>query len=760
MQQRIDRLESLVLSLMANEDSSSGSSSMVEQLPSRKLATNGNGTILAGKTDEIHMPDEESAEGSGSDSDDTDEVIQNFGIMKVDNQDKKTHYFGEGHWATILHDIAEVRNYFQTQNTHIKECMGQIEQTTKSLNIDPGPSLFLGTSQPPPRSEILSKLPDKKRTDVLINHFLNSHDPAIHIFHEPVFLRQYQAHWADPSQTSVVWLGMLFAILRISLLSYVLDGNEPAEFAGESLALSHTCRSAVAECLTLADCNKHQCLIETTIFHLHAEYSSKRDSDASIWVLVAMILRLAMCMGYHRDSKVFPNLTPFEGEMRRRVWAFLRQADILFSFQMSLPGMIRIGDSDTELPRNIHDEDFDESTTTLPPARPASEKTSISYLITKTRLAFGFCRVVRAGVVRAVNDAKIAELAEDTHEIDKGLREIYESVPEHFKPRPVEEQNSVTAQDRLMQNRLVAMYHKSQCVLQQRFLQCGHRAKKYEYNRQTCLRSAMALMEFQSILHHETQDGGRLAHQKSWFSSLTTHDFLLAATIIARGLYQQQQGSRSSPSNTMMDFRSESGDEHAEAANGAKGTTSPHEECCPSPKELLTALANSRDIWAAHRNESTDAFKAFELLNVSYSQLSRGCHQQRQDTSGGFGHDFSGTAGPNDSQAKENQNAAISLGLLSDGDKNYGRNSVADLSNATTEVARSTVDPSPNNESFSQPYATLMQHANGLMFQDPSVITDADPLLDIFEAGGMDNMAGVMNLDWVRLIASLVQIFL
>src|SRR5207247_2384411 len=90
--------------------------------------------------------------------------------------------------------------------------------------------------------------------------------------------------------------------------------------------------------------------------------------------------------------------------------------------------------SDSELPRNIYDDEFDEDSTSLPPARPASEATPISYMIAKGKLSFGFGRVLEE--INGVNKKGYEEILK----IDKGLREVYESIPEHLKLRPMSEQ--------------------------------------------------------------------------------------------------------------------------------------------------------------------------------------------------------------------------------------------------------------------------------------------------------------------------------
>jgi len=305
----------------------------------------------------------------------TDGVTKSLGILRVDHERQKTFYVGEAHWVALIHEISEVKNHFANHKKEFEAQMEKIAQTKARIDVDAGAgsSVLFGATVPPPRSEILSQLPNRYMSDILVNRYFNSYDPATHILHSFAFQRQYEAHWQDPSKTSIVWIGMLFAIMRLAMLSFVREGDEPMEFRGKCQDMAATFRAQMAHCLITADYTKpHGFMVETLILYLHAEHSSNRDTEASVWVLIGIIVRLAMRMGYHRDSKFFPELTPFEGEMRRRVWSFVRTGDLLFSFQMALPPMVRLGDSDTDLPRNIYDHEFDETSTTLPPPRPTT----------------------------------------------------------------------------------------------------------------------------------------------------------------------------------------------------------------------------------------------------------------------------------------------------------------------------------------------------------------------------------------------------
>jgi hypothetical protein len=118
--------------------------------------------------------------------------------------------------------------------------------------------------------------------------------------------------------------------------------------------------------------------------------------------------------------------------MRRRTWTYIRQADILISFQMGLPSMIELPpqrEDQTSLPRNIYDdEEFGEDCAAPPAALPDNEPTLISFLIAKAKLAFGFARALKE-----INKAGEYIRQEKILEIDRDLRNIYKNVPEHYK---------------------------------------------------------------------------------------------------------------------------------------------------------------------------------------------------------------------------------------------------------------------------------------------------------------------------------------
>ncbi|KAI9374394.1 fungal-specific transcription factor domain-containing protein [Aspergillus egyptiacus] len=616
MQNRIDRLESLVLSLMTNGSQSQGPAAAMAAISGAGSST-GSGQHIP----DLDVYDEEAPIQEESE---TEQVTKSFGIMKVDNN--KSYYISDAHWASVLSEISEVRNYF---NTHKKQYEEQAEKlkATKLPTDVPGSTLLFGAMKPTSRAEIMSSLPSKFISDMLIARYFNCYDPATHFLHGPTFQAQYNKHWEDPSQTCIVWIGMLFAMMRLSMLSYYREGDEPPQYQGKSIDMAGTFRNLVAMCLALADYTKpYPYLIECLAFHLHGDYCQTKEADISVWVLSGVIVRLAMRMGYHRDSKAFSNIiTPFQGEMRRRVWAFVRQADLLFSCQVGLPSMIRLEDSDTELPRNLYDDDFDENCKELPPSRPPSEATPLSYLITKARLVYVLGQAVElTSSLQNTSYDKVMEL-------DSELRRARDMIPDHLLVRPFEE----STQDPLIlimsRFSVMSLYHRAQCILHRKYFVLARENPRFTQSRKTCIDSAMELLRFQAMLHVETRSSGRLQSRQNRVTTLSSSDFLLAATILCLELYHEfklPNASRLSRDTFVWG---------GERRN-----------------EILAAVRRSKEIWDELRDETMEAWKACCALGVMLGSLQSVGHEGTPVTS---------AFEPQD----EKQSAAMTLELLSSG---------------------------------------------------------------------------------------------
>ncbi|KAK5987658.1 Fusarisetin A cluster transcription factor fsa6-like protein [Cladobotryum mycophilum] len=585
MQNRIDRLEGLVLSLMhggANIDPASAAAAGRDMSGSHSVADSGSSAKVG--RDDGHMVEDE--------SDDDDGLAASLGVLKVDVNKGKSMYMGQAHWHTILADISEVKNYFMSHKKELETSYERV-RSSKPQTAREGPTLLLG-ALPASEIELRAELPPKSSILTLCSRYFNSMDNAVSIIHGPTFFNQLKKHWEDPSKTSIMWLGMLYSILCLAMLSYHKVGDEPPEWRGRTLELASEYRLRTVQCLIKADYTKPvEYTVETMILYVFGEYSSRWDADLGLWLIVSLITRIAFRMGYHRDAKWFPSITPFQAEMRRRTWALLRMADIIFSHQVSLPSMIYEHDCDTQFPNNLFDDEFHPDTKELPPSRPASEPTPVSYMIAKAKL----CNEL-GNILQATNRVGKSIPYDEVIRFDAKLRQIMQELPPHLKLTTLEGSHDPVTLIVARFN-VDILYQKMLCLLHRKYIARARQNPRYTFSRRSAIEASMQAMDHLAKLHRESQGNGRLRSVSWYVKSVATKEFVLPAMLIVLDLhYDNMSRQPGSPS---------------------------HEGAFLWSKEqrgkMIESLDNARLIWSALAHTSMEAFKAAKIIEIMLEKI-------------------------------------------------------------------------------------------------------------------------------------------
>ena len=248
-----------------------------------------------------------------------------------------------------------------------------------------------------------------------------------------------------------------------------------------------------------------------------------------LWVLFGVIMRQALRMGYHRDASRLPNVTIFEGEMRRRCWAIMRQLDLLNSYQMGLPGSTQSLNSDTALPCNLQDSDFDENSTALPAERPPTEPSHLLYFIVKASLMTAFEEVLK------YDSSFEVPLGHKVATIDAELRRVHGAIPLPFKLRSMAHSFADASDVIIMRANIEVLFQKSLCILHRRNLTMRRPSVE---TMDVCAEASTRMLKLQVDLHQEAQPGGQLHEERWMLSSLNTSDFFLAGMILSLVLLQ------------------------------------------------------------------------------------------------------------------------------------------------------------------------------------------------------------------------------
>jgi hypothetical protein len=326
MQNRIDRLEGLVLSLMH------GGANIETPAVTAAPTANSSGPLAPSLTDssdpridrdeEASMRDEEASmrDEVEGDSDVDDGLATSLGVLKVDADKGKSMYIGQEHWHTLLADISEVKSFYASHKKDLEKSYERVLSSKPATARDS--PIFLLSAPPSSETELRAELPSKSTVTTLISRYFNSLDTAVSIIHGPTFQQQLQNHWQDPNKSPIMWVGLVYSMLCLAMLSYHKVGDEPPEWKGRALELAAQYRLRTVQCLVVADYTKPvEYTVETLIIYVFGEWSSRWDADLGLWLISSLITRLAFRMGYHRDAEWFPSITPFQGVCTTRLFA-------------------------------------------------------------------------------------------------------------------------------------------------------------------------------------------------------------------------------------------------------------------------------------------------------------------------------------------------------------------------------------------------------------------------------------------------------
>lgn len=362
------------------------------------------------------------------------------------------------------------------------------------------------------------------------------------------------------------------------------------------------------------------------ILYVEVDFLLNRTAQMNCYIMSGICIRVLLKMGLHRDPSKLANISPFESEMRRRLWNMAFQVDLIVSFHMGLPSAIQGIETDTELPQNLEDDDFGPGTVHLPPARPDTEFTLMTYPIQKTKILEVFAKIAKQA-----NSLTVPKYSE-VMELDRLLNETWSAVPPFMYVKPLEESIGDSPQQIIQRFGIASLYNKCRCVLHRRYLVEPIPNPEHDYSRKQCLQAAITLLGFQYITWEGCKPG-KLLGSSGWFTtSLAVHDFTISAMI----LYLVIQNKNYADDGTGFD-------------------QSKQERGAPTKDELKNMIKKSYLISSEVFNNVSDVRKTANTLAILLEKL--GCPVESTNNTSNdlqyemWNHDESGTSADSVSSA-------------------------------------------------------------------------------------------------------------
>jgi len=266
-----------------------------------------------------------------------------------------------------------------------------------------------------PREDLL---PPERDADQLVTFYLVHFEQIHRVVHLPTFKKQYARFWDPKRPRHPAMTALLLAMMSIATAA----STSPAASAHRAMPPQWI---AASDDWLAQQTLKGRKLVYYQIACL--VYLAKRMNTIRkkrFWIETGSLIQNAILDGLHCDPAQSFH-TPYVREMRRRIWAVLRELDLQNSLEYELPTLLHNIESDVAAPANLDDDDFDETVTALPPTEPTQQLTCTSYQEHSSRTWALRLEISRrlfgAGTARALDYDHVLRY---THELTQALATV------------------------------------------------------------------------------------------------------------------------------------------------------------------------------------------------------------------------------------------------------------------------------------------------------------------------------------------------
>ncbi|RAH53834.1 hypothetical protein BO85DRAFT_380882 [Aspergillus piperis CBS 112811] len=430
-----------------------------------------------------------------------------------------TRFVNPSHWQAIMNDAKLNRKDYNDNDG----------QDTDRISRPEGSVLLLGISQMMDMAELLNALPPRETADML-----DLTSSAV-IIHAPTFKSEYQRFWDNPAGAPVAWIALLYSTLSCGI--YIQHTGDPKVSSLDLPRAFYVYRNNGAVALAKSNfATPGLYKVEASILYLGIEYLQSNDYKTGLPMLLSIVSRLAIMMGYHRDPQLYHlQISSFEAEMRRRAWLVLITIDSILAWHTGLPRVISQSLGDVRRPMNLLDSDFGPETTVLPPSRPADEVASnIVYMSAMEQML---------SVANEVGDmaSHPSLLPERTLELNMKLENTKSRLPSILQLQSPETRAS-DDETVIKQYCLEITYQRARCILHRHYLTALY-PELHKGLRSVCVDAAQQVLTLNSELFQVLTKTHN--QQLAWFgASRSNSDCLTAAMVISLEVITQSKNGR------------------------------------------------------------------------------------------------------------------------------------------------------------------------------------------------------------------------
>ncbi|KAF7856989.1 hypothetical protein EAF04_009749 [Stromatinia cepivora] len=297
-------------------------------------------------------------------------VEEGIGRLVLDSG--KSQYVSNPFWAELSQEIAELRAMFDEDE---EDTDGDSPIPAPSSISQPDHQSFvMGYSSADVNMKALHPLPSQ--IPFYWSTFLENVMPLVKLLHVPTMgkiIKEVQHNLDTISKSTEA---LMFSIYFATIIS-MSDEEVSTNFGVEKETLVRKYRFGTEQALARAGFLSTNEIVTVQAFVLFLTCVRRHDDTRFAWSLTGLVMRIGQSLGLHRDGEKF-GLSPYDTEMRRRLWWQICVLDVRASEDHGSDPSIFDHTFDTKFPLSINDADLDPDAKEPPqPREGVSEMTFV-----------------------------------------------------------------------------------------------------------------------------------------------------------------------------------------------------------------------------------------------------------------------------------------------------------------------------------------------------------------------------------------------
>lgn len=270
-----------------------------------------------------------------------------------------------------MRQVRNTASYTNEKHNDISKLLKEVRSLRRLIKGRQAPRLM------DPTPALLNDLPSREICDELVRHYLRTLGLIYRVIHVPKFYEEYERFWENRASVSTAFMFKLLLILAIGSIFHCKPG--PSNEVGIPVRRwIYAAQWWLAGPFEKESNNLQGLQVHCLLLLCRQAYAIDKEVN---WTSVGTLMRQAIHQGLHRDPKNFPTLSVFDSEMRRRIWGTIIEINVQLAIDAAMPPLLGPNDFDTLPPSNMEDEDFDQTTASMPSPRPRGFYTSASLQI-------------------------------------------------------------------------------------------------------------------------------------------------------------------------------------------------------------------------------------------------------------------------------------------------------------------------------------------------------------------------------------------